>query len=93
MKEPEMTLRLAEDIRLTETEQGAVLLDTRRGKYFQLNPTAVYTLRGLLDGAELPEVVARLAGHYQTDPERITADVTRVLTDLRAAKLVIEEGS
>jgi hypothetical protein len=48
-----MKLRNQEHLAVTDTDYGAVLLDTKSGAYWQLNPTAALVTRTLLDGGDL----------------------------------------
>ncbi|MGH1554839.1 lasso peptide biosynthesis PqqD family chaperone [Streptomyces sp. L7] len=52
-----MKLTLARDVTLTDIESGAVLLDGRHGRYWQLNHSGAGVLRQLLDG-EAPDAAA-----------------------------------
>ena len=85
-------LRLGKHVTLSESEDGAVLLDLRSGRYWQLNPTGVLVLRTLLDGGDEQHAVAAVAAHYPVDPDRARADVRSLVTALRDARLVTVEG-
>jgi hypothetical protein len=56
---------LRADVTYCDTEDGLVLLDGRRGRYWQLNTTGATVLRALLDGAT-PQNIARQLS--QTSP-------------------------
>lgn len=85
-------LRLGKHVTLSESEDGAVLLDLRSGRYWQLNPTGVLVLRTLLDGGDEQHAVAAVAVRYSVDPDRARADVRSLVTALRDARLVTVEG-
>lgn len=68
-------MNLAPDVTVTEADGGLVLLDERRGRFYQLNPAGATALRLLLDGRPDEEVAAALG-----DPARALPDV-RALTD------------
>jgi hypothetical protein len=83
-----MTVRLLDHVLVTETEDGAVLLNERSGQYFQLNPSGWLILRTLLDDADQESAVAALIARYPVEPDRAKADVEELLTVLRRARLV-----
>lgn len=82
-----MTLTLTPDVVLTDTGHGAVLLDERRGRYFNLNATGSLVLHALLDGADHDQAAARLRERYGIDAQRAHTDVTALIDALCAAKL------
>ncbi|WDG32603.1 lasso peptide biosynthesis PqqD family chaperone [Streptomyces sp. CA-278952] len=83
-----MTLNLARDVTLTPTDSGSVLLDGRRGVYWQLNASGSAILRRLLDGAT-PDATARLlAETVPVSEEQALTDVTAIIDALSIAKLV-----
>jgi hypothetical protein len=86
-----MTLRLRADVSTTETDDGAVLLDERAGRYWQLNLTGALVLRLLLDGAAPHQVAPTLADQYPVSIEQAAADVAALLRHLRTAGLVTDD--
>ncbi|WP_341716391.1 lasso peptide biosynthesis PqqD family chaperone [Micromonospora sp. FIMYZ51] len=83
-----MTVRLHDHVLLTETEDGAVLLDERRGRYWQLNGSGALLLTMLLSGAVVEQAATALMDRYPVDGERALADVRALVSGLRAAGLV-----
>ncbi|KNB54284.1 hypothetical protein AC230_05540 [Streptomyces caatingaensis] len=65
-----------------------VLLDERRGRYWQLNGTGALVLRALLDGATPEEAAALLARTHPVSRDRAAADVAALLEHLTRAGLV-----
>lgn len=84
-----MTLELSTHVKLVDTEHGAVLLDEHSGRYWQLNASGLLALHSMLTGAAPDETAHRLARHYPVDRDRALADVTRLVDELRAARLVV----
>ncbi|MER6568214.1 lasso peptide biosynthesis PqqD family chaperone [Streptomyces sp. NPDC001093] len=83
-----MKLTLARDVTLTEVDSGAVLLDGRRGRYWQLNRSGAGVLRRLLDG-EAPDAAAvSLTATAPVGDDRARQDVQALIDALRAANLV-----
>jgi hypothetical protein len=85
-----MKLRNQEHLAVTDTDYGAVLLDTKSGAYWQLNPTAALVTRTLLDGGDAAEAVRRVTASFEVDTERATADVHTLIEGMRAAGVVQE---
>ncbi|MFD1148851.1 lasso peptide biosynthesis PqqD family chaperone [Saccharothrix hoggarensis] len=84
-----MTLRLAEHVSLTSTEDGAVLLDERTGRYWQLNSTGSFVLHTLLEGGDHEQVVGLLLARGAADPATVDADVADVVGQLCTAGLAV----
>ncbi|MFF5205260.1 lasso peptide biosynthesis PqqD family chaperone [Streptosporangium sp. NPDC000396] len=84
-----MAWRLPAHVTFTETDTGAVLLDNRRGRYWQTNDTAAIVLKCLLHEGEIGPAVAALRERYPDAAERVTADVQHMIEKLAAAKLVV----
>ncbi|WP_433468698.1 lasso peptide biosynthesis PqqD family chaperone [Spirillospora sp. CA-128828] len=83
-----MTLRLRPGVSTADTAYGAVLLDEQSGDYWQLNPTAASTVRRLTSGDGTAQAAAALAEEFGVDPARALEDVTTLVEQLRAARLV-----
>jgi hypothetical protein len=70
-------------------EEGAVLLDLRRGKYFAMNGVAAEIWSGLEAGRSVPEIEAHLVRTYDgVPPETIRADVAAFVARLARESLV-----
>ncbi|MEU7132977.1 lasso peptide biosynthesis PqqD family chaperone [Streptomyces sp. NPDC046261] len=82
-----MSFALRADVTATETEHGTVLLDQRRGRYYQLNPTGALALRALLDGAGTEGAARALCETYGIPAQRAEADVAALLESLRGRRL------
>ena len=81
-------MRLRKGVTLTETEDGAVLLDERSGTYWQLNSSGALTLSTLLSGGSDEQASEAVARRYPVDSGRALADVRALVSALRAARLV-----
>jgi hypothetical protein len=82
-----MGLQIRADVSATETEYGAVLLDERSGRYWQLNPTGAVVLRTLLAGGTPAEAVAALTDEFDVDQAQAGDDVGALVAQLRSAGL------
>jgi hypothetical protein len=85
-----MTWQLRTDVSTTNTDNGAVLLDERAGRYWQLNPTGALVLRLLLDGAAPHHIAQTLADRHALSTEQTATDVAALLQHLRTAGLVTD---
>ncbi|WP_346176089.1 lasso peptide biosynthesis PqqD family chaperone [Streptomyces cuspidosporus] len=85
-----MSLNLHQDVSMAETDDGAVLLHQRTGRYWQLNPTGVFVLKTLLDGRTDEQAADRLAARHRLDTADARRDVSRLVSQLRAAHLLTE---
>jgi hypothetical protein len=85
-----MSLRLRPDVVTCDTGRGLVLLDARRGRYWQLNATGAAVLRGLLDGAAPDRLAAALAARQPVAAEQAAEDIATLVADLTRARLVEE---
>ncbi|GHE38190.1 hypothetical protein GCM10018785_04780 [Streptomyces longispororuber] len=85
-----MPLTLHPDVSLAETDDGAVLLHQRTGRYWQLNPTGVLVLKNLLDGRTHDQAAQELTERHRAAPEAARRDVARLVDSLRAADLLAE---
>lgn len=84
-----MTLALAPDVSVTDTEDGGmVLLDGRTGRYWQLNPTGGLIVRLLLSEGSAPAAASRLRQRFPQEKDRIDGDVDGILRTLRDRRLV-----
>ncbi|MER5219409.1 lasso peptide biosynthesis PqqD family chaperone [Streptomyces flaveus] len=83
-----MKLNLARDVTLTPVDSGAVLLDGRRGRYWQLNETGSTILRKLLDGETPDTTAASLSASAPVSEVQAHRDVMALVDSLSAANLV-----
>ncbi|WP_338695983.1 lasso peptide biosynthesis PqqD family chaperone [Streptomyces sp. Q6] len=83
-----MKLSLARDVTLTDVESGAVLLDGRHGRYWQLNASGTAVLRRLLDGHAPDEVAASMSEVAPVAEDRARQDVRALIDSLSAAHLL-----
>ncbi|MFE4359781.1 lasso peptide biosynthesis PqqD family chaperone [Kitasatospora xanthocidica] len=83
-----MKLSLARDVTLTPIETGAVLLDGRRGRYWQLNATGSAILRKLLDGDSPDTLAVLMSEAAPVSRDQAHQDVMDLVDGLSAANLV-----
>lgn len=80
-----MSTVFAKHVTFTKTEYGGILLDKKKGRYWQLNPTAVLVTETLGAGGTLDDAVRHVTEAFDVDAERAQRDVTELLAQLRAS--------
>jgi hypothetical protein len=66
----------------------AVLLDSARGEYAEINAVGTAMLRGLLEGLDADTVAARIAAEFEVDAAAAAADCRAFCADLVARGLL-----
>ena len=69
-----------------------MLLDTRRGRYYTLNPTGAAVWELLAEPRSLAELRAALMERFDVDAETLSGDLGHLLAELRQNGLVAEDG-
>jgi hypothetical protein len=83
-----MKLSLARDVTVTPIDSGAVILDGRRGHYWQLNQSG-YTILGKLLAGDEPEVAAAsLSAAAPVSDAQARQDVMALIDALSSANLL-----
>jgi len=85
-----MHIALADGVTLAETDYGTVLLDGRRGSYWQLNETGTRIARTLIGGGTREHAAEVLCTEFSVDVTRALRDVDVLVQELLAAGVVQE---
>ena len=83
------------EVRSTYSEDGAVLLDIRKGLCYSLNPVAARvwsTVEASPSGIDLRALVDVMETHYKIPHERLEGDVIEYLSKLEQMGLVQRNG-
>ncbi|WP_234334790.1 lasso peptide biosynthesis PqqD family chaperone [Streptomyces sp. NRRL S-118] len=88
---PTRPLTLCPDVTACDTDDGMVLLDGRRGRYWQLNATGALILRALLRGDDGARIAEELACARPVTAEQAGQDISDLITRLTEARLVEEQ--
>ncbi|MGW1376622.1 lasso peptide biosynthesis PqqD family chaperone [Streptomyces sp. NPDC002446] len=83
-----MTFALAPYVSSTPTAGGTVLLDTRTGRYWQMNHTGTLVLDHLLTGGTCRTAADQLRARHPDAADRAEADAEALLKSLVTARLV-----
>lgn len=81
-------MRLRRDIAISETADGLLLRDERRGRDWQLNAAGAFVLRAMLAGRGGEELSLSVALKRHIDPDEARRDITALTDYLRAARVV-----
>lgn len=83
-------MKLRPGVSVSDTDYGKVLLDERRGLYFQLNSTGSLILDLLSEGETETVIARRLSDEYEVSDSQALEDVRRLSIQLME-KGVFEE--
>lgn len=75
-------MKLRDDVSMTTTDYGAVLLDERAGVYWQLNDTGAIIVTALLEGTEPASIARWLSIDFDVAPGQAEADVVQIAQQL-----------
>ncbi len=93
--DPNARWLVSPDVRSTYSEDGAVLLDIRRGLCYSLNPVAARVWSAVETsplGIDIRGLVDVLEPNYKIPHERLEGDVTEYLSKLEQVGLVQRNG-
>jgi Coenzyme PQQ synthesis protein D (PqqD) len=83
------------DVRSTYSEDGAVLLDIRKGLCYSLNPVAARvwsTVEASPSGVDFAGLVDVMKTHYKVSPEELERDIYECISKLEGMGLVQRNG-
>lgn len=80
--------RVPDDIRSTHQQDGAVVLDIRRGQIFGLNSVGSRILQLLEAGHDEPSIVSEITREFAVNKEIVLTDVREFVEALRRNRLV-----
>ncbi|WP_369215000.1 lasso peptide biosynthesis PqqD family chaperone [Streptomyces flavofungini] len=80
---------LRDHVTVIDTPDGAVLLNQRTGRYWQLNATATLVLRTLAEGGTPEQAAATLTARHPAAADRADGDVEALLRTLRDADALV----
>lgn len=81
-------MKLCKHVSLAGDDDGANLLDGKKGTYFQLNATGSLILHRLLSGQSANQVASFLSTEFNIDPEACLIDIENLTTQLKERGLV-----
>ncbi len=93
--DPNAVWLVSPDVRSTYSEDGAVLLDIRKGLCYSLNPVAARvwsTVEASPSGVDLRGIVDVMETHYTISREQLERDIKEYLAKLEHTGLVQRNG-
>jgi Coenzyme PQQ synthesis protein D (PqqD) len=90
MREDEMSARtsISDDVSAIMDVDGAIILDTKAGKYYSLNRVAADIWRGIEAGQPLEQVAQDLASRYAQPPDEVLSDVRALVDSMQRLGIV-----
>lgn len=85
-----MKYRLQENVSVSDTDYGSVILDGESGRYFQLNPVATEMLRMLGEGCTDNEVLDAIVDGYDVEQHRAYNDLRVLIEEALKADILAE---
>src|SRR6185436_7105675 len=84
----ERVVRIAEQVIFRPVGDELVLLDSRSGTYYGLDPTGVRVWQLIAEGISLGVIVETMLGEFDVTRERLEADVEALIAELEKRGLV-----
>ncbi|AHH18673.1 hypothetical protein NONO_c38890 [Nocardia nova SH22a] len=75
---------------VAKTENGAILLNSRTGIYWEINDTGHRVMETLIVSGSRAAAVRAIVDSFDVEPEQAEADVTRIIEELSGAGLLTE---
>ncbi|MET4783640.1 lasso peptide biosynthesis PqqD family chaperone [Glaciihabitans sp. UYNi722] len=91
MSTPNSPLAIRDEITITPTDDGSVVLDRCSGDYWQLNQTATFILQQIADGLDEPAIIDSLTSLYPDARDSVTNDASAILRGLVEAGVIRDE--
>src|ERR1700694_3498307 len=82
------TLRHSDSIRQSDNQDGAVLLDIRKGQCFSMNPVAALIWRQIGEGLRPSEIAEDLARRFEISLDQAVSDVQEFVQQLKREQLL-----
>lgn len=94
MDSPSMnrSIQLAQNVRDTINQDGAVLLDIKQGVCFSVNPVGARIWQMLKDRCPVDQIATTLESEFEVPRSQIETDIRDFLKSLRERKLIQYEG-
>jgi PqqD family protein of HPr-rel-A system len=82
--------KVSDSLRSTHGPDGAVVLDIRQGKMFNLNPVASRILQRLEHGATEAEIVTAICSEFSANRQAVESDLREFIDVLKKNQLITE---
>jgi hypothetical protein len=81
-------LSISDDASAIMDRDGAIILDTKAGKYYSLNRVAADIWRGIESGQPLDQLASDLATRYAQPHEDVLSDVNALVASMQRLGLL-----
>ncbi|GAA0989739.1 MULTISPECIES: PqqD family protein [Nocardiopsidaceae] len=81
-------VKLKSTVKISANEEGALLLDTKRGTYWHLNAVGIRLAEALDVERSVDELVLTVTTDFDVPPDVARRDVRKLLRDMKKARLV-----
>jgi len=81
-------MKVQKDLRISEHDDGAAILDVRAGEMYSTNGVGARILALLGENLSLDAITERISAEFEAPPERVRGDVEAFVADLQARKLL-----
>jgi hypothetical protein len=81
-------LQMSESVVQQAVGNITMLMDAKQGRYLELNETGAVILQALLTGATQESIAQQLSNTYQVSLAQALDDVSKLTSELLAAKLL-----
>lgn len=88
MAVPRRTVRVSPNALHRELQGETVLLDLNAGEYYGLDEVATRLWQLIVEKGDLAAVEAAMLEEFEVDPAVLAADITRMIDDLLAKRLI-----
>jgi hypothetical protein len=85
--------KVSDTVRSTHSQDGAVVLDIRRGEMFNLNPVGSRILELLKSGSTEADVIDEISRQFSTDRGVVERDVQEFVASLQEHRLIVDTNS
>lgn len=69
-------------ISIASTQYGAVLLDKKKGSYWQVNESGAFIVDGIENGMSIDEIASGLVEAFDVELQRAQEDVIKLVREL-----------
>ena len=81
-------IALADTVRLVAEEHGAVMLNTRNGQMYGLNPVAALFCTALSEGSDREQATRAVVEAFEADETVVRADLDALIAELHGHHLL-----
>ncbi|WP_167203080.1 lasso peptide biosynthesis PqqD family chaperone [Actinomyces respiraculi] len=81
-------LKFSDSTIVRESDDGALMLDTRRGTYWHLNETGLRLVRAVRAGKSVDDVASEIAREHGVERTVVRNDLDSLIADMKRAKLL-----